>query len=496
MLARYLKSNLIIDEFTSNLDRLTARSLSYTFHKYILKHKYSKIIVAGCNRDIISWLRPDWRSPELCSGQLATRSLIAARVYDVDTQKFLQYSHIPKKWSCCLDVDQHRDLDYDELLRDKYKKIAHIDEKQLYIMECKRERWYIYEPYHYLSSKLLSNCKCYEVFIKLDDIYNVAFLAIANLPSGTLKKAYREHRLVVLPYLQGTGIAIAISEYLGQHYHDQGLRYFAKTSHPKLGAYRNNSDVWRKTSANLRKINPKYPQYDNIFQKNADKLNKRLCYSHEYIGLKPDSEIDENSEDDNSEERQIKISLPVSYSKLEKKANNKNIDKTEKLDEKDKTDKTEKLDEKDKTDKKNKVKWRPLKVYGSQEKYGHDIRITINHTKKIFRAEDYANKKQLKASATEYLEKLSKEKKTNLYRIENDVLYLKVKDEVVTVDSDDYELIKNYHWSMRTLAGKPHFYCNTKGSRLYLEELLLGKKWHECEYKDGDTNNNKRKNLS
>ena len=55
------KNNEIIlyDEFTSVVNRDSAKSLSYSLQRYIRDHNL-KIILASCHFDIIEWLRPDW----------------------------------------------------------------------------------------------------------------------------------------------------------------------------------------------------------------------------------------------------------------------------------------------------------------------------------------------------------------------------------------------------------------------------------------------------
>lgn len=60
LIARQLKDNAIIDEFTSVVNRETAVSLSVCLSKYIRKNNLKNIILASCHRDIINWLEPDW----------------------------------------------------------------------------------------------------------------------------------------------------------------------------------------------------------------------------------------------------------------------------------------------------------------------------------------------------------------------------------------------------------------------------------------------------
>jgi ABC-type ATPase with predicted acetyltransferase domain len=57
-----------IDEFTSVVDRDTAKSLAYSVSKYYDSQFLVCYTFASCHRDIIDWLDPDW-------------------VYDTDLQK-------------------------------------------------------------------------------------------------------------------------------------------------------------------------------------------------------------------------------------------------------------------------------------------------------------------------------------------------------------------------------------------------------------------------
>ena len=58
--ARMLEDNLIMDEFTSEVNRETAKSLCVSVSKYIRKKDLKNIVLASCHKDIIPWLQPDW----------------------------------------------------------------------------------------------------------------------------------------------------------------------------------------------------------------------------------------------------------------------------------------------------------------------------------------------------------------------------------------------------------------------------------------------------
>lgn len=59
-LSRKLKSNSIIDEYTSVVDRTVAKAASVSLSRYIKNNDISNIILSTCHRDILDWLEPDW----------------------------------------------------------------------------------------------------------------------------------------------------------------------------------------------------------------------------------------------------------------------------------------------------------------------------------------------------------------------------------------------------------------------------------------------------
>lgn len=50
---------ILVDEFTSVVDRTVAKTMSYALQKYIRKHN-KRIVLASCHYDILEWLTPDW----------------------------------------------------------------------------------------------------------------------------------------------------------------------------------------------------------------------------------------------------------------------------------------------------------------------------------------------------------------------------------------------------------------------------------------------------
>ncbi len=60
-LARHVDANeiLVVDEYTSVVDRNTAKSMSNALQKYI-RRRGLKVVFASCHDDVIDWLQPDW----------------------------------------------------------------------------------------------------------------------------------------------------------------------------------------------------------------------------------------------------------------------------------------------------------------------------------------------------------------------------------------------------------------------------------------------------
>lgn len=138
----------------------------------------------------------------------------------------------------------------------------------------------MFKDHHYLSGDLSNASRCYVGYWN-DTL--VAFGATMTMPNGFIKNAWRGHRTVILPDYQGLGIGVRFSDAMGQIHLDQGHRYFSRTAHPRMGFYRENSKMWKATSKNqkLRKD----ITHENLFNNHyAD--NKRICFSHEYVGFK------------------------------------------------------------------------------------------------------------------------------------------------------------------------------------------------------------------
>jgi len=218
---------VLIDEYTSVVNRDVAKSMSYSLQKYIRKNN-KKIILASCHYDIMEWLMPDWT----CS---------------------------PEKGGA---------LERGDWLRQGRPNI------ELQISRVESNTWDIFKKHHYLTESVNKGCKFF--LFEWNNI-PVGIVALTSLPSGTVKNAYRLSRTVVLPDFQGLGIGSKISEFVSSITNG---RVYTKTVNPALGEYRSKSDKWRPTSKNGKKLRGQSKEK----QENVWTTKTRVSYCYEYIG--------------------------------------------------------------------------------------------------------------------------------------------------------------------------------------------------------------------
>ena len=136
----------------------------------------------------------------------------------------------------------------------------------------------MFKDHHYLDGNINKASRCY---IGVWEGNVVAFGAAITMPSGTLKNAWRGHRICILPDYQGMGLGVRFSDAIAQIHINQDHRFFSRTSHPRLINYRDKSPLWKHTSKHKKNrydVNEKNTYKNHIYD------NKRLCGSYEYIG--------------------------------------------------------------------------------------------------------------------------------------------------------------------------------------------------------------------
>lgn len=193
-LARKLKSNCVIDEFTSTVDRNVALSCSVSISKYIRKNNLQKCVFVSCHKDFIDFLCPDY-------------------VIDLDDEAIFDTRRLPRKK---IDI-------------------------QIFERKNKREIWNIFRQHHYLSEELNIASHLYCAYWN-DTL--IGMCAILPQPSGNYQNAFRIHRLVILPDYQGLGVGVKLLESICDIYKYHNKTMYLRTSHVKLLNYMKNSNKW------------------------------------------------------------------------------------------------------------------------------------------------------------------------------------------------------------------------------------------------------------
>ena len=219
---------ILVDEYTSVVDRDVAKAMSYALQKYI-RRVGKKIILASCHYDILEWLMPDWT----CS---------------------------PQKGGT---------LEQCDYLRRGRPSI------ELQISRVEFETWDFFKKHHYLTDEVNKSCK---FFLFEWNNKPVAIIAAIPQPSGYYNNGVRGSRTVVLPDYQGMGIGSKVSDFIGGVFKNANYRYFTKTVNPALGEYRNKSDKWKNSAKHGRST--ERGLNDGMHKK----IRSRPSYCHEYVG--------------------------------------------------------------------------------------------------------------------------------------------------------------------------------------------------------------------
>ena len=192
---------IVVDEFTSVVDRQVAKVASHATQKAV-RRTDRRFVAVTCHYDVEDWLQPDW-------------------VYDVAAREF--------RWRS---VQPHPPV--------------HLD-----VHQCPRTLWPLFEPHHYLSGSLAGSAVCFAAYI---DGRPVAFTSYRHFPHAKVRNIKMGHRLVVLPDYQGLGIATRLEEWLGDYLAERGYRYRNVVAHPGMIRLYSRSPRWRRTHGRSKAV--------------------------------------------------------------------------------------------------------------------------------------------------------------------------------------------------------------------------------------------------
>ena len=213
---------ILIDEYTSVVDRDVAKAMSNALQKYI-RRSNKKIVLASCHFDIMEWLQPDWiYSPSKGRLEIAP-----------------------------------------SLRRPKI---------ELQIVRCRYEAWNLFKQHHYLTDEL--NKAAINYLILWNDA-PIGFVGVLPFPGVGDEKTRRISRIVVLPDFQGLGLGKKILNYISSLYAAEKSTMYIRTMSPALGLALANDNNWIATSSNL-----KIPGQDS----SGRKIIERPSFSYKFVG--------------------------------------------------------------------------------------------------------------------------------------------------------------------------------------------------------------------
>jgi ABC-type dipeptide/oligopeptide/nickel transport system ATPase subunit len=188
---------VVIDEWTSVVDRDVARVMSHSIQKFARRQK-KKIVLITCHWDVVEWLNPDW-------------------VIDCNTQTYKDRRNM---------VGAHE----------------RTDRLRLDIKECSKHAWRYFSKYHYLSEKLPGG-KLYTfgLFRGEDQVGFICFACYSMVD----RKLYHFNRAVVHPDFVGLGLGAKFATECSKIMNSRGFRIKSKFTSPAMYRHLKNHPNWR-----------------------------------------------------------------------------------------------------------------------------------------------------------------------------------------------------------------------------------------------------------
>jgi len=182
---------ILVDEFTSVVDRQVAQIGSHAVQKHVRKAG-KKFVAVTCHYDVVEWLQPDW---------------------------MLEPATMTFQWRA---PSRRPDLHVD---------IARVD----------HAAWKLFAPFHYLTAELHRAAACFVLFVEGKP---ASFAGVLHRPHPKVDDIKGVSRLVTLPDYQGLGCAMILADQLGAAYKAEGNRLRTYPAHPSLVRSFDRSPRW------------------------------------------------------------------------------------------------------------------------------------------------------------------------------------------------------------------------------------------------------------
>lgn len=182
---------IVVDEFTSVVDRQVAQIGSHAVQKIIRKNR-RRFVAVTCHYDVIDWLQPDW---------------------------MLEPATMTFQWRS---PQRRPDLDIE-------------------IARVTHAAWSLFAPFHYLTNELHKGANCFCLFV---NGVPAVFCGVLHRPHAITDNIKGVSRVVTLPDYQGLGLAFVLLEKLGGAYRGIGYRFRNYPAHPAFVRAHDRSPQW------------------------------------------------------------------------------------------------------------------------------------------------------------------------------------------------------------------------------------------------------------
>lgn len=194
-----MKPLVVIDEFTSVIDRTVAKSCSYALQKAV-RRTSKKVVLVSCHEDILEWLEADW-------------------VYEPAANSFSRR--------------RLRRPNMDITLR-----------------RATTKEWELFRGHHYLTGNIHAASK---KFVAEWEERPIGFSSWLFFPHPCRAACgWREHRTVILPDYQGLGLGNWLSETVASLFRSVSANVRSTTGHPAMIGHRFKSAKWTIVAKNSR----------------------------------------------------------------------------------------------------------------------------------------------------------------------------------------------------------------------------------------------------
>lgn len=177
-----LPDPVVVDEFSSVVDRQVAQIGSFAVQKWARREK-RQFVAVSCHYDIVDWLQPDW-------------------IFEPATRQFT------------------------------WRALQRRPELAISITRVPYSVWQRFAPFHYLTMDLHRAARCFVLFVE-DRMATFIALLPRPISSGRHSKPiWGGSRIVTLPDFQGLGLAFVMCDRIAAAMKDLGTRMRVYPAHP------------------------------------------------------------------------------------------------------------------------------------------------------------------------------------------------------------------------------------------------------------------------